>query len=156
LRGTEDAESLILVAAKGRAVLLISGERPNPIIDVLSVSLSQDGGQWRREAGKEFAVAEGLSGITNLGTLAGLIDVGEAGYRVNNPDSPRARREVLLRLEHKIVRVVPGRGNFDGEVRRAFQTLSGIDSYEPIGADESDIRNCDHFFASAGKSHCEM
>src|SRR5208337_505192 len=111
----------------------------NPTIDVLSVSLSQDGGQWRREARKEFGVVEGLSGITDLGTLAGLIDVGEAGFGVNNPDSPRARREVLLRLEHKIVRVVPGRGNFDGEIRRAFQTLAGINSYEPISADEGDV-----------------
>ena len=76
---------------------------------------------------------EGQPRITNLGTLAGLIDVSEAGFGVDNPDSPRARREVLLRLKHKIVRVVPGGGNFDGEVRRAFQTLARINSYEPIG-----------------------
>jgi len=95
--------------------------------EALSVpSLSQDRGQWRRKARKEFGIIEGLACITNLGTLAGLVDVGEAGFGVNNPDSPCARREVLLRLEHKIVRVVPGGGNFDGEVRRAFQTLARI------------------------------
>jgi hypothetical protein len=77
------------------------------------LSLSQDRGQWPRETREEFGIIEGLPCITNFGTLAGLIDISEAGFGINNPDSPRARREVLLRLEHKIVRVVPRGGNSD-------------------------------------------
>jgi len=51
-------------------------------VDVLRVpSLSQDGGQWRREARKEFGIIEGLLGITNLGTLSGIpVPMAPAGW----------------------------------------------------------------------------